>query len=168
MQKLNGGQILSSHSLVHSSLKAHCSYSLKFFVVKNHLRNRSLSNCSLLGSRSCSTRPSQRSKYTEGVGRCMRRCTAVQRLSRKYSHARPKKKKTPFPVRDVVLLPLHCCEIKSGSGLGTRLRLDHSRAECLDPEVVEEYFKLLKKTLEESCLYNCDETLTVRGKSLSL
>ena len=54
-------------------------------------------------------------------------------------------------------------------------RLDHSRGECLDPEVVEEYFKLLKKTLEENnlinsprCLYNCDETLTVRGKSLSL
>ena len=68
-------------------LKAHCSYSLKFFVVKNHLRNCSLSNCSLLGSRfarSCSTRPSQRSKYTEGVARCMCKCTAVQRLSRKY------------------------------------------------------------------------------------
>ena len=33
----------------------------------------------------------------------------------------------PFPVRDVVLVPglllifLHSCEIKSGSGLGTRL-----------------------------------------------
>ena len=42
-------------------------------------------------------------------------------------------------------------------------QLDRSRAECLDPEVIEEYFKLLKKTLEENglinspCrLYNCD------------
>ena len=48
----------------------HCSYRLKFFVAKNHLRNGSLSNCSVLGSRfarSCSRRPSQRSQYTEGV-----------------------------------------------------------------------------------------------------
>ena len=55
---------------VHSSWKAHGSYSLKFFVVKNHVRNHSLSNCSLLDShfaRSCSTCPSQRSKYIEGV-----------------------------------------------------------------------------------------------------
>ena len=44
-------------------------------------------------------------------------------------------------------------------------KLDRSRAECLDPEIVEEYFKLLRKTLEESgltnspCrLYNCDKT----------
>ena len=63
-------------------------YSLKFFVVKNHLRNRSLSNCSLLDSRfarSCSTRPSQRSKYTEGVARRMRRYIVVRisMLSRK-------------------------------------------------------------------------------------
>ena len=78
---MNSGQILSS--LVHSSLKAHCSHSLKFFAVKNHLRNRSLSKCSLLGSR-FATRPSQRSKCTEGVARRMRRCIAVQRLSRKY------------------------------------------------------------------------------------
>ena len=57
-------------------------------------------------------------------------------------------------------------------------QLDHSRAECLDPEVVEEYFKLLKKTLEENGLvnsprhlYNCDETflpLDGTGKKLSL
>ena len=67
----------------HSSRKAHCSYSLKFSVVKNLLRNRSLSNCSLLDSRfarSCSTCPLQRSKYTEGVARCMRRYIVVQRL----------------------------------------------------------------------------------------
>ena len=44
-------------------------------------------------------------------------------------------------------------------------RLDRSRADCLDLEVTEEYFKLLKKTLEENGLinsprhlYNCDET----------
>ena len=40
-------------------------------------------------------------------------------------------------------------------------KLDHSRAECLDPQVVDEYFKLLKKTLEGNSprrLYNCDET----------
>ena len=44
-------------------------------------------------------------------------------------------------------------------------RLDHSRTECLDPEVVDEYFKLLKKILEGNGLmnsprrlYNCDET----------
>ena len=36
-------------SLVHSSLEAHCSYSVKFF--KNHLRNHSLSNPSFLGCR---------------------------------------------------------------------------------------------------------------------
>ena len=73
-------------SLAHSSLEVHCSYRLKFFVAKNHLRSSSLSNCSLLGSRfarSCSTRPSQRSKYTGGVALCMRICIAVQRLSRK-------------------------------------------------------------------------------------
>ena len=34
-------------------------------------------------ARSCSTRPSQRSKYTEGVALRMRICIAVQRLSRK-------------------------------------------------------------------------------------
>ena len=81
---LNSGQMLSS--LAHSSLEVHCSYRLKFFVAKNHLRSSSLSNCSLLGSRfaqSCSTRPSQRSKYTGGVALRMRICIAVQRLSRK-------------------------------------------------------------------------------------
>ena len=73
-------------SLAHSSLEVHCSYRLKFFVAKNHLRSSSLSNCSLLCSRfaqSCSTRPSQRSKYTGGVALRMRICIAVQRLSRK-------------------------------------------------------------------------------------
>ena len=47
-QKWNSGQMLSS--LAHSSLKVHCSYRLKFFVAKNHLRSSSLSNCSLLDS----------------------------------------------------------------------------------------------------------------------
>ena len=37
-------------SLAHSSLEVHCSYRLKFFVAKNHLRSSSLSNCSFLGS----------------------------------------------------------------------------------------------------------------------
>ena len=63
-----------------------CSYRLKFFVAKDHLRSSCLSNCSLLGSRfarSCSTRPSQRSKYTEGVALRMCICITVQRLSRK-------------------------------------------------------------------------------------
>ena len=50
--------------------------SLKFFVVKNHLRNHSLPTAVflavvLLDHVTCSTRPSQRSKYTEGVdGTC--------------------------------------------------------------------------------------------------
>ena len=79
------------------SLKAHCSYSLKFFVVKNHLRNRSLSNCGLRGSSFARSRPSQRSKYTEGVARRIRRCIAVQRLSRKYVQ----KKVRPKRLRDV-------------------------------------------------------------------
>ena len=49
------------------------SYSLKFFVVKNQLRNRSLSNCSLFGSRfarscsTCMTHPSQKSLSTQRV-----------------------------------------------------------------------------------------------------
>ena len=63
-------QMLSS--LAHSSLEVHCSYRMKFFVA----------NCSLLGSRfarSCSTRLSQRSKYTEGVVLRMRICIAVQK-----------------------------------------------------------------------------------------
>ena len=84
-------------SLAHSSLEVYCSYRLKFFVAKNHLRSSSLSNCSLLGSRfarSCSTRPSQRSKYTEGVVLRMRICIAVQRLSRKCVQ----KKNTPESV----------------------------------------------------------------------
>ena len=83
-QKWNSGQMLSI--LAHSSLKTQCSYRLKFFVAKNHLRSSSPSNCSLLCSRfarSCSPRPSQRSKYTEGVALRMRICIAVQRLSRK-------------------------------------------------------------------------------------
>ena len=29
-------------SLTHTSLEVHCSYRLKFFVAKNHLRSRSL------------------------------------------------------------------------------------------------------------------------------
>ena len=84
-QKWNSGQMLSI--LAHSSLEVHCSYRLKFFVAKNHLRSSSPSNCSLLCSRfarSCSPRPSQRSKYTEGVALRMRICIAVQRLSRKW------------------------------------------------------------------------------------
>ena len=66
-------------SVAHSSLEVHCSYRLKFFVAKNHLRSSSLSSCSLFDSRSCSTRPSQRSKYTEGVALRTRICIAVQR-----------------------------------------------------------------------------------------
>ena len=83
-QSWNSGQMLSI--LAHSSLEVHCSYRLKFFVAKNHLRSSSPSNCSLLCSRfarSCSPRPSQRSKYTEGVVLRMRICIAVQKLSRK-------------------------------------------------------------------------------------
>ena len=58
---------------------AHCSYRLKF-----HLRNSSFNNRRLPGTRFArSTRPSQRSKYTEGVAQRMRRCVAIQRLSRK-------------------------------------------------------------------------------------
>ena len=44
-------------------------------------------------------------------------------------------------------------------------KLERSRAECLSPEVVKEYFDLLKKTLDENGIttsprqiYNCDET----------
>ena len=44
-------------------------------------------------------------------------------------------------------------------------KLERSRAECLNPEVVDEYFELLKKVLDENHLedeprriYNCDET----------
>ena len=43
--------------------------------------------------------------------------------------------------------------------------LDHSRAEALNPQIVQEYFKLLEKTLDDNNLknkprqiYNCDET----------
>ena len=70
-------------------LKAHCSYSLKFFVVKNYLRNRSLSNCSLLGShfaRSCSTRPSQRHRGC-GTAHAHIHCRPETKLK-----VRPKKK----------------------------------------------------------------------------
>ena len=83
-QKWNSGQMLSS--LAHSSLEVHCSCRLKLFAAKNHLRSSSPSNCSLLGSRftrSCSPRPSQGSKCTEGVVLRMRICIAVQRPSRK-------------------------------------------------------------------------------------
>ena len=107
-QKWNSGQM---SSLAHSSLEVHCSYRLKFFVAKDHLRSSSPSNCSLLGSsvspresgdetigsrfaRSCSPRPFQRSKYTEGVALRMRICIAVQRLSRKCVQ----KKNTPAAV----------------------------------------------------------------------
>ena len=44
-------------------------------------------------------------------------------------------------------------------------KLDRSRAQCLDPEVVKDYFTLLKKTLTDNslmnsprCIYNCDES----------
>ena len=93
-QKWNSGQMLSI--LAHSSLEVHCSYRLKFFVAKNHQRSSSPSNCSLLCNRfarSCSPRPSQRSKYTEVVALRMRICIAAQRLSRKWvqkkKYARP-------------------------------------------------------------------------------
>ena len=100
-QKWNSGQMLSI--LAHSSLEVHCSYRLKFFVAKKQMRSSSPSNCSLLCSRfarSCSPRPFQRSKYTEGVALCMRICIAVRRLSRKCVQ----KKNTPLE-----------------EGLGTRL-----------------------------------------------
>ena len=94
-QKWNSGQMLSI--LDHSSLEVHCSYRLKFFVAKNHLRSSSPCNCSLLCNcfaRSCSPHPSQKSKYTEGVALRMRICIAVQRLSRKWVQ----KKNTHSPV----------------------------------------------------------------------
>ena len=93
-QKWNSGQMLSI--LAHSSLEVHCSYRLKFFVAKKQMRSSSPSNCSLLCSRfarSCSPRPFQRSKYTEGVALRMRICIAVRRLSRKCVQ----KKNTPIP-----------------------------------------------------------------------
>ena len=44
-------------------------------------------------------------------------------------------------------------------------KLDRSRAKCLDPEVVKDYFTLLKKTRTDNglmnsprCIYNCDES----------
>ena len=47
--------------------------------------------------------------------------------------------------------------------------------QCLDPEVVEEYFKLLKKTVEENGLmnfprrlYNCEETFLLMDEEKSL
>ena len=72
---------------------AHCSYRLKF-----HLRNSSFNNRRLPGTRFArSTRPSQRSKYTEGVAQRMRRCVAIQRPSRKCVQKKKKKKKqTPY------------------------------------------------------------------------
>ena len=104
---MNTGQMLSR--LAHSSLKVHCSYRLKFFVAKNHLRSSSLSNCSLLGSRfarSYSTRPSQRSKYTEGVALCMRICIAVQRLSRKCVQKKIRPKRRVWPTVHISQHPL--------------------------------------------------------------
>ena len=46
-------------------------------------------------------------------------------------------------------------------------RLDRSRAEGLYPEVVEEYFKLLKNTLEENGLVNspCPLIIVMRPSS---
>ena len=41
-------------SLAHGSLEIHCSYRLKFFVAKNHLRSSSLSNCSSSWQSFCS------------------------------------------------------------------------------------------------------------------
>ena len=111
-------------SLAHSSLEVHCSYRLKFFVAKNHLSSSTVSNCSLLGSRfarSCSTRPSQRSKYTGGVVLRMRICIAVQRLSRKcvQNKIRPLSlvpRPFPPPVFDRIL-----CAKTEGEGLGERV-----------------------------------------------
>ena len=51
-------------------------------------------------------------------------------------------------------------------------KLDRSRAKCLDPKIVEEYFNMLKKTLLESGVMNsprrlytcnCDETFLPHG-----
>ena len=69
---------------------------LKFFVAKNHLRSSSLSNCSLPGSRfaqSCSTRPSQRFKYTGGVA--LRVCTARMHCCPETKSKCVQKKNTP-------------------------------------------------------------------------
>ena len=89
--------------IVHSSLQAHCSYRLKF-----HLRNSSFYNRRLPGTRFArSTRPSQRSKYTEGVAQRMRRCVAIQRLSRKCVQ----KKNTPGPGGQVVPPQCHTCVV---------------------------------------------------------
>ena len=50
--------------------------------------------------------------------------------------------------------------------------LERSRAECLSPEVVREYFDLLKKTFDDSGIttsprqiYNCDETFLPLNES---
>ena len=48
----------------------HCSYRLKFFVVRDHLWDGN-SLPQLQSSWLCSTRGSRRSKYTEGVARCI-------------------------------------------------------------------------------------------------
>ena len=96
-QKWNSGQMLSS--LAHSSPEVHCRYRLKFFFAKDHVKSSSPSNCCLLDSRfarSCSPRPSQRSKYTVGAALRMRICIVIQKLSRKCVQ----KKNTPGgPVR---------------------------------------------------------------------
>ena len=78
-------------SLANSSLEVHCSYRLKFFVAKNHLRSSSLSNCSLLDTRLLNhvQHALQRSKYTGGVVLRMHIGIAVQRPSQKCV---PKKK----------------------------------------------------------------------------
>ena len=59
-------RISCSHSL--SSLTVHCSYRLKFFVVRDHLWDGN-SLPQLQSSWLVSTRGSRRSKYTEGVAR---------------------------------------------------------------------------------------------------
>ena len=59
-------KISCSHLL--SSLTVHCSYRLKFFVVRDHLWDGN-SLPQLQSSWFRSTRGSRRSKYTEGVAR---------------------------------------------------------------------------------------------------
>ena len=89
----NSGKMLSNLAHAQFTGSTLC-YRLKFFVAKNHLRSSFLSNCSLLGScfaRSFSTRPSQMSKYTEGVAVRMRVYITVQKLSRKCVQEKKKK-----------------------------------------------------------------------------
>ena len=82
-------------SLVHSSLKVHFSYRLKFLVVYYHLKNSSFYNHSLPGSRLLDHIQHALLKGLStqgGVVRRMRRCVVIQRLSRKCVQ---KKKNTP-------------------------------------------------------------------------